>query len=175
MKRRLAFACVCACLAACSSLPGAQQGTAPANPAGAQAPLGITANPPNLPVTSGNATEPAGWKTYISKELGISIGYPGDWILSKQPDGATFTSPKGQTIQLTLAQPALSSGAQCSRLITSYNVSTTACFDPKTNIYSAQFAPQSSAGSKQQLVLSTTGKDALAVYQQMLDSLRPLP
>ncbi len=174
MNRLMVFACMCACLSGCSSLQGTQEATAAARPGAAGAPLGVTAKPPNLPLTSANATEPAGWKTFSSSKLGVAIGYPGNWTVSEQADGVTFTSPQGQTIQLKLAQSSVSSPGQCTLLTNSHGMNVNACYDAGTQLYSANFSAQPS-GSPRQLVISTTGKGALDVYRQMLDSMRPIP
>lgn len=185
MKHALTLAYVCILLAGCSSLPrsnpGAASGaTTESRPGAVQAPLGMTASPPNLPVTSGGSARPAGWHTLSSAQLGVAIDYPEGWRISDQADGVSFLSPQGEKIQLQSlvrgsSGPSPTSGTeQCAALVNSYGVDVNACVEPGSDRYSAEFALPGTDNPARPLVLSTTDKSALEVYQQMLESLRPL-
>ncbi len=177
MRRSLAIVVACGFLAGCSTSPntsmpltGATLPRPRANRGAVNAPLSVTVNPPRAPVASPGASAPSGWKTFVSNSLGVAIDYPGDWTLSEQADGVTFTSPQGEAVQLNPAQPGSSSG-QCSILTNSRGVSINACFDSNTEVYSAQLAG-SDGTSPHGLMLSTSSKEALDIYRQMLDSVR---
>ncbi len=177
MRRLLAFVCFCGLLAGCSAplslVPGgAPSPTTAANPGAVKGLVSVTANPPNLPVTSGSATAPAGWKTFASNVLGVALDYPADWTVNEQADGVTFTSPRGQTIQLKAVQPGSGSVQQCSLLINSRGLHLNACVDSSRQTYSAEFSPE--GNPQHELDLSTTGSGALDVYRQMLDSVRAI-
>jgi hypothetical protein len=134
-------------------------------------PMVITVSPPMAPVLTVVPLE--GWQSFTSATLGIAVDYPSDWWATEQANGVTFTSSKGAEIQLQAIKingnnsDSEIRNQQCVTLINSYGVSVDTCVDTGTEIYSAKLNLESNNG----LLLSTTGKDALDVYLQMVDSL----
>ncbi len=119
---------------------------------------------------------PAGWRTFTSSSLGVSVDYPADWAAAGQTDGATFTSAQGGTIQLQAGQAGVQQNSgklECTTLINTYGQSGNVCVDAGSQRYSASFVLKSNSGSNQLVTLSTTGTAALEVYKSMLNTVRP--
>lgn len=197
MKRLLTLVYVCLFVAGCSTAQPNSAATEKAvnaiaspdqtvsgppatiNPPSSYSLLAVTANPPNLPADSGGRSGPAGWRSFTSATLGVAVDYPSDWSAIEQADGVTFTSPQDAKVHLQAIKingnntDAENKSQQCATLINSYGLSVDACVDTGTSTYSTRVSLQSNNGSTQQLLLSTTSIDALDVYRQMLDSLRP--
>jgi hypothetical protein len=143
----------------------------PTESAGPQ-PGAITVNPPKLPVEQ--ATTPlAGWQTYTNLALGVTLDYPVDWSLVEHNGLIIFTSPQGAEIvlqEISNAEVPEISNQQCAIIINAYGLSINTCYEVAKGVYSAYMQPHT--GSAQQIMISTTGMDALDVYRQMLNTIR---
>ena len=136
----------------------------------------IKVHPPHLPVAVTAGALPtlrAGWQSYTSQTLKVSVNYPADWTVEEQADGAAFRSPAGDLIRLQAAGPSQSSDLQCDSLVNSYGLTVQACFDAGTATYSAEFTVAANPALGQPVQLSTTAQTGLEVYRSMLDSLHP--
>jgi hypothetical protein len=194
MRCILAFIVMGVVVAGCSPMSPADRTAPPANlaPPGTETPrsdatlnqaahgsklMAITAKPPMVPVLTAGPVP--GWHTYTNAAWATAVDYPVDWSVTEGTGVVDFASPQGGKIQLQILHPDDSSqeskDQQCAALINSHGMDIDACFDGDTSTYSAKFSLQSGAGSTQQYLLSTNGKEALDVYLQMIDSLRPLP
>ena len=208
MKPRLPFIMVVCLLTACSPIlpayggertisPGASPaessagagtavGEAPSRQGGM--PLGITAQPPRIPIEPIQATElpPGvippppplqGWQTFTSASLGISIVFPPDWSAAEKPGDVIFTSPQGVVVRLQLMSISGGGGGTpgqaCNLLVNTYGVSVEVCGGGASDRYQADFHVLKADGSVEDLQLSTTDSRALDVYKAMLNSLHP--
>jgi hypothetical protein len=189
-------------LAGCSSVSNKENATKDAsagnrgimsiatdNPSALSMPMAVTVRPPAIPIgpIKSNPAFPVptptpfsikGWQTFTSSNFRIAVDYPSDWSVTEQADGATFTSPQGARILLQSTQVNSdadgnnNSSQQCVTIITSYGLSVNTCFDPTSDIYSAEFKIRSAGDSIQLVTLSTKDKQALDVYKGMLNTLR---
>jgi hypothetical protein len=142
---------------------------------------GIKAKPPMLPVGpvpgAPLAALPAGWQTYTSLALRVAVDYPGDWPVTENGSGASFTSPQGSIISLEGGQtrPTPSpAGEDCANLINANGLTAETCFGAAASRYSAVFKMPAGAPTAW-VVLSTISKEKPVVYLQMFNSLRFLP
>jgi hypothetical protein len=151
--------------------PSASKTPASTEPPGSQ-PGAITVNPPKLPVEQ--ATTPlAGWQTYTSPAMGVTLDYPTDWSLVEQNGSIIFTSPQGAEIvlqEVNTSEVPDNNNQQCTIIINAYGLSINTCYDATNGVYSAYMQPKT--GSAQQIMIKTTSVAALPVYTQMLSSLR---
>jgi hypothetical protein len=106
------------------------------------------------------------------------VEYPPDWTVTEQGDGAIFTSAQGAEISLQSSTTnngsnrTVNSNRECTTLINSYVLTVNTCFDSAANRYSAEYKIKSVEGSTQTVTLSTTDKQTLDVYRNMLNTLR---
>jgi len=156
------------------------------NTTSASKPMKVTVKPPRIPIGPGKGTPglsmttsiaPAGWLTYTRATLEVVVPYPADWLVTEQVDGATFTSPQGDMIQLTEVQNE-SAGAQsekkdlqCATIINSSGLAAETCVATEPLIYSAKFTLTSNDGSPRQVIVSTIGAGALDIYKTMINLL----
>lgn len=134
----------------------------------------------NTPVPSTPTPVPTGdWKTFTSAALGITVNYPPDWSVAEEADGATFTSPKGATIQLTqsTANPdnnEFKIGNQyCTSRTNQHGQTADVCVDNASFTYTANFALQKADGSTQRVTLATKTRTAGDVFETMFNTLQP--
>ncbi|HVM70794.1 MAG TPA: hypothetical protein VMT91_03470 [Anaerolineales bacterium] len=138
----------------------------------------IKVQPPHIPIAVTPGAIPtiqAGWQSYTSQLLKVSVNYPADWKVEEQADSATFGSSAGDLIHLQAAGSSQNADLQCNTLINSYGLKVQACFEAGTNTYSAEFSLAANPGLSQPVLLSTTSQGGLDVYRGMLNSLHPAP
>jgi hypothetical protein len=150
------------------------------------APLVVTVRPPSIYLGPGTPPAnsaptplpnlPQGWQTFTSPSLGVSLEYPADWFVDQQANGITFRSPQGMTIFLQLDSvnndQMTDKNQDCTTLINTYGLSSKVCVDASAATYGASFDLMGTDGTIRRIVLSTQDKQALDVYQGMLNSLR---
>ncbi len=134
----------------------------------------------NTPVPSTPPPVPAGdWKTFTSTTLGVTVNYPPDWSVAEDANGATFTSPKGATIQLMqgAANPKSNEfkiGNQyCTSRTNPQGQTAEVCADNASLTYTATFTLQKADGATQQVILLTKTRTVGDVFEAMFNSLQP--
>jgi len=193
MKAFLIFVLIGLVATGCASVPAAGGSPDQATPTGlpaaaasatdtrgaesASRPLSVTANPPRLPIVPAETpfpSAPAGWQTYTSPALGVTVDFPADWTAAEGTSGVQFSSPQGATISLAGANAAQDDSAsfQCTTLLMASGLTADACGDAASNRYHASFHWTAADGSARMAVLSTQDAAALEVYRSMLASLR---
>jgi hypothetical protein len=149
-----------------------------------------TANPTAILLTpvQGNTPAPAAtssastgnWQTFTSAVLGVTVNYPSDWSVAEEADGATFTSPKGATIQLKpgIANPRSNEfkiGNQyCTSRTNQYGQTAEVCADNASLTYTANFTIQKADGSTQPVLLMTQTRTVGDAFEVMFNSLQPV-
>ena len=147
--------------------------------------LSATGGPPRLLLVPGEGTPAssnptptpialAGWKTFNSVALQVSVNYPPDWIVTEQTNGAMFVSQSGEIISLQALTPndLTNEEQQCATLITASGQKANLCLE--ADVYSAKFNIQLVDGSSETFLISTSNRSALNVYQEMINSLHPM-
>ena len=159
---------------------------APTGTSSGSASLAVTVRPPSIylgpgtpPANSAPTPLPSllqGWQTFSSPNLGVRLEYPADWFVDQQANGITFRSPRGMTIFLQLGSvnndQMTDKNQDCTTLINAYGLSSEVCVDGSATFYTASFDLTGADGTIQRIVLSTQDKQALEIYQEMLNSLR---
>jgi hypothetical protein len=126
-----------------------------------------------------NSVSTGDWQTFTSAALGVTVSYPPDWSVAEETDGATFTSPKGATIQLKrgTANPANNEfriGNQyCTSRTNAHGQTAAICVDNNSFTYTANFTLQKASGSNEAVTLLTKTRTVGDVFEAMFNSLQP--
>jgi hypothetical protein len=161
---------------------GAVTPPATSSPAATSSPTPFTSPAPTAPATP-NAASRTGWKTYVSTKLQITIDYPSDWSVREEAANVTFVSPQGTTIQLFPIQAnglspeewfnqSLIPNTRCSSRTNEHGLTVQICLDTLSFTHIANFVI-SSSGTTRFLSLTMGRRGDAAVFNAMVDSLRP--
>lgn len=179
--RNWLFTFIALTLVSCSSAGSATLPTVRPNPTNTfalpmNAPTPTTASSPSLPS--------AGWKTFVSANLQVTVDYPPDWSASEQAIVVSFTSTSGDVIQLAKIETGDLSpdeflnenqlpNTRCSSITNNYGITVRICLDTLSGNYSADFVMASPQGPPQLLSMVMPKHGDLQVFDGMIGSVRP--
>ncbi|MBI5300944.1 MAG: hypothetical protein HY868_02315 [Chloroflexi bacterium] len=152
---------------------------------------GLTQTPPaatGVPATQTQASAlPSGTtKTYSNAKLGITLDYPGDWSVTESANGAKFTSPRGETIDLGLVDThnqlpedflieTQLPNMRCLNSTNLHGVTIRNCLDTVSFSYTAHLILKLPNGVTRLVVIYMRAKSPNPVFDAMIASARITP